>query len=122
VIKLEVRIIINVGLLILDDGLEIRDKGVWRWGLWIWKSPLLPPLEKGENKRGICVATPTFQSEQGANLCNDKQSWRFAATNRIGKASFATTNKIVVAEFTLQWKSSFRACSEKKLNLCLGRI
>jgi hypothetical protein len=116
-----VRIVRNVRLLtrIRDWGLGMKGLGM---GTWDWEIPFTPPLEKGENKRGICIATPTFQSEQGANLCNDKQSWRFAATNRIGKASFATTNKIVVAEFTLQWKSSFRACSEKKLNLCLGRI
>jgi hypothetical protein len=61
----------------MDEGLGM--------GTWDWEIPFTPPLEKGENKRGICSSR--------AKLCNDKQSLRFAATNRIGKAIFATQIK-----------------------------
>jgi len=53
--------------------------------------------------RDSCSFTPTFQSEQGVyserenvaaehSSAKESQSSRFAATNRISKASFATTS------------------------------
>jgi len=29
----------------------------WGMGTWDWEIPFTPPLEKGENKRGICSGT-----------------------------------------------------------------
>jgi len=37
----------------VDYGFWIRDEGL-RMGIWDWEIPFTPPLEKGENKRGIC--------------------------------------------------------------------
>jgi hypothetical protein len=43
----------------LDYGLGLRDWGLGMKGLgmgtWDWEIPFTPPLEKGENKRGICI-------------------------------------------------------------------
>jgi len=69
----------------------------WGWGLGIGKSPLLPLWKRGKIKGGFAAA---LRHHVGV------QSWRFAATkkhpdvrrgastNRIGKASFATTIKL----------------------------
>jgi hypothetical protein len=38
---------------IMYDRLDIRDEGGWGWELGIWKSLLLPPLEKGKIKGGF---------------------------------------------------------------------
>ena len=64
----------DVGLWIRDEGLGSRDDGLGM-GTWDLEIPFTPPLEKGENKRGICSGTPT---------------------------SRRSAKKIVVAEFTLQ--------------------
>ena len=54
----------------MDDGLEIRDEGLGM-GTWDWEIPFTPPLEKGENKRGICSGSPTSRRSAKKNVVTE---------------------------------------------------